>query len=346
MGNLIATIKRDGLIYLLAGTLTAIIGCLEYSGRSYSSIDEHPGFVYPDKPPMVNRSSLTKKLVQMDNYRTVVWVMGKIDEQTPILASELSAPRDALRPAGVRVIGLYAGPSSHWRNKLLSMLRSARANFICAVIEPPAIASIANWLTQNPLQLKPGLYVLNENHQVIAAHAPTLENATSLVAELMSQKPESVIAGRRPETVIRARFRTIELSSGKVLANIISEAPDPEKLAGDIARQLSVLTKPAGTIAVMPIRQFGPAGYDQGAAQALGPLLIRHLSKNGYKSIVGPEKANQVLSNLDLSPIAIEFDPARLAEQVTWHAIIVGSITYKKNSHFNQITTINASKQE
>ncbi|UCD28917.1 MAG: hypothetical protein JSV03_00075 [Planctomycetota bacterium] len=329
-------LKTSYLVVCLT-VLMPLTGCTEpinpanRTGPNNSTVG-HPGFVYPENPPLINRSSLAGLLRQLACRQTILWVISEIDEQTPILASDLSTDRDQLRLANVRVIGLYAGSPRNWNSKLLPMLRSAGANFICTVIEPPARAGIANWLNQKTQQMQSGLYLIDESQHIIAQLPPLPNNAKSLVADLTESKHPSIATQPASNIIIQARIRLISLADGRIIASIAADAPNFEILTEDIARELSRQIKPTGTVAVLPIRRLGDP-HPQSAS--LGTALPAYLTGHGWPSVVGADKTNKMLSKLDLSAMAIEFDPLRLANHVSWEAVIAGTVTCSSSSTNN-----------
>ncbi|MHC4799166.1 MAG: hypothetical protein ACYTF1_21230, partial [Planctomycetota bacterium] len=279
--------KRANLLLILSALAgLALAGCQDpaSTGRARPSAltGQYPGYVYPDKAPLVNRSTLTGLLKQFATDRIILWVMDDINHQTPEVASVLSAQRAALRSAGVRVVGLYSGPPREWQSQLKPTLRRAKANFTCAVIEPSAIESIANWLTNNPLELEPSLYVLDKYQHVITQLPPTPYQAKSLVADLTDSGIGSITIQPASRPIMQARIRLIELKSGNTLATVTSGAPNPDLVAKDIAQQLSTQIKPTGTVAVLPIRRLGNSlKNEKSLSQSLGPYLYSYLTEYG-----------------------------------------------------------------
>jgi len=329
---------RPGATRLVVAGLTwTMMGCLEPGGPARPAAGSAgpagggqfalPAYVYPDRPPTVDRRSLGALLTGLDEDYAVLWVMVGINDESAATATALSDKRHSLRAAGTSLVGLYTGPPSQWGPALLPMLRGAGANFVCVVVAPPARAGLAAWLTGNPRQFQPGLYVVDRSDRVVARFGAGPDGVAAMIADLNAGRlvPASRGAWAGPE--LHARVRLIELCSGKVIARATADAADAEVLVSALAHQLAATVRPAGTVAVIPIRRVG--AREPGAdvvASSPGSLLADHLARRGWPSVVGPASAGRTLAELRLGALEVEFAPSRLAPRVAWEAMVVGSV--------------------
>ncbi len=315
---------------LLGVAALAATGCLDPGSQTApAGLDQvqSPAYAYPERAPLVDRSSLGTLLTRLDSDYTVLWVLGEIGEETGATAAALSNERDALRAAGMSVVGLYAGPSSRWGPEVVPMLRSAGANFACAVIAPPGAAGLAAWLAGDPGRCAPGLYMVDRSQRVVARLDADPDKVAATIEDLASRRvPLSQPALLGGDTLL-VRVRLIELTTGGVLVRATAEAADPAVLAADLGGQLVAAVRPAGTVAIVPIREVGPAtAGTAGAGGSLGSLLTGELARRGWPRTVFPESTARTLATLGLTAMEVEFDPSRLADQVPWEAVLVGSI--------------------
>lgn len=128
-----------------------------------------PRFVYPSDPPVVGLEDLRAALVRLDTP-VLLWVFERADRQPE--ARLLARQRDELRPAGVSVFGLFAGPPEEWRTGVTAMLKNADANFPCAVLDPSERAAVVAWLRGASSERADGVYALSRGLRVLASSPP------------------------------------------------------------------------------------------------------------------------------------------------------------------------------
>jgi len=315
-------------------------GCLEPRPQAHktdhrresSRIPDRSIHIYPDRPPIVNRESVEHLLTQLGCSKIILWIFHGIDENASQWASKLAKSQEQLRRTNIRIAALYAGPPSDWDTVLVPMFRGIHANFICAVIEPPAKASLAAWLTGDPRQLKSGLYVVDRCKRVTDRYYLTSDNLEQWMTQLAKGETQSNISRTESQTRFHARIRLIELSTGKVLAHAVSDAIRLEAVADDLAAQLSNQMKAPHTVAVLPFRWVSQSEPNLRDRLALGKLLSRQLAaRYEWPSVIEPEITLKILRKNDLTPMAVEFAPSRLAERASWEWIIVGSLRFSQS---------------
>ena len=315
---------------VVVAALTATTACLDPVPPAEQAEPTEvvpPGYAYPDRPPLVDHSSLGALLARLDRDHTILWVMGEIGEETGATAAILSDGRDALRAAGLSVVGLYAGPPSRWRSVVVPMLRDAGANFVCAVIEPPAAAGIAAWLAGDARTFGPGLYVVDRSQHVVARFGGDPDGVAATIARMASRGAPAPPPAPIAANTLLVRVRLVEPSTGRVIVRATAEAADPAVLVRDLAQRLTAAFQPTGIVAVAPIRRVGLAVVGAaGPDDSPGHLLAEELTRRGWRWTIFPESTTVVLATLGLTPMQVEFDPSRLAGRLSWEAILVGSI--------------------
>lgn len=168
-------------------------GCVQFdpSGSRAASQPAPIAFVYPPTPPMVGEDELRNLLVRMDARRTVLWVFEDATVSGPT-AQALAAGRDALRSRGIALLALYNGPPSDWSNRVVPMLKTSGANFICAVADPPRRPALGKWLSANPTSPTNGIYVLSADRRVITQTDGDPDAARRLVDALAKSQQQRV----------------------------------------------------------------------------------------------------------------------------------------------------------
>ena len=128
---------------------------------------------------------------------------------------------------------------SHWQTDLLPMLRAARANFVCAAVDPPARENMTYWLAGQPRSLEAGLYVVDRSQRVLAHLCPRPAEVKATVGRLVDGTHAVFSAQPMEGESLWARVRVVELATGEVLAKATAEAPDAATLGGQLAQQLA-----------------------------------------------------------------------------------------------------------
>jgi hypothetical protein len=310
--------------------LVAIVGCQhnQLNKACPESPAYYPAFVYPPHPPIVDRQKLEQLMARLDGEITILWVMGRDWEKVRSTAEVLSRNRHAVQQFGGQIIGLYTGQSRDWTPQVVPALKSAGGNFPCAVLAPPAKAGMAAWLTGDPRQIRPGLYVVDRLQRVVCSYRPDSQAVKTLIEDLTKG---GILEKLRRQEVFCIRARLIRLADGKVLANAVSEADKTDILASDLAGQLTGAVSNPGVVALIPFRRIGHDGGQWRAIWSTFAIeLTELLQANGWPAIVEGRPVQKVLAQRGLTAMSVEFDPSRLATRVSWRAILVGSIEQRK----------------
>lgn len=308
--------------------LCAIVGCppTDSSTLDRKPAATRPSYVYPDTPPVVDRQSLDAFLVQLGGDLTVIWVIGDSADEGGATAAALAEARDELKAHNCPMVALYTGPARQWWPQVVPMLQAAGANYPCAVVAPPAFSGMAAWLAGNTRHRQPGIYVVDRLERVIGRFGAKPKEVRAMVGQVTSGE---LVKNLQNQSMLCVRLRLIQLAGGEITASAVSNAADVNTVAQDLARQLTT-SKPLGTVAMLPLRNIGePTPAEQEQNQMICERLHERLEAHGWASLVSTEAAARVLAELNLTPVAIEFDPSRLTPHVTWYGILVGSVEHR-----------------
>jgi hypothetical protein len=282
-----------------------------------------PAFVYPSEPPVVSAEALRSWIIRLDSAKTAIWVFDASSASAET-ARLVAAYRDALRSRRSALIGLYTGAPSDWGSRVVPLLRSADANFPCAVVEPGQGPGIGVWLASQPSGPPPGLYVLSAERRVVA-RATDDASLRSLLEGMAGTTPSTRPADVRPRWL--ARVRIVELASGRVLARAEAQADDPSRLARLISGELTRSLASPPPLAIAPLRQIGPAereSHDQ--SLLFSEQLGRELAAAGWQNLIPVQTVGETLKTLGRGPLSAEFDPGELSTQTHWQALLVGTM--------------------
>ena len=310
-----------------------LIGCAGLAGCSQwptapqpeaASSPALPAFVYPADPPVVSAETLRSWIIRLDSAKTAIWVFDAATASADT-ARLLADSRDALRARQTALISLYTGLPSDWASRVVPLLRSADANFPCAVIEPGQGPTIGVWLASHPSVPPPGLYVLSAERRVIARAIGDEATVRNLLDGLAGNVPASQPGDTRPRWL--ARVRIVELAGGRVLARAEAEADAPSRLARLIAVELSKSLPSPPALAVAPVRLIGPAErHTNDSGILFSHRLGEELAAAGWQNLIPVQTVDEMLKASGHGPLSAEFDPGALSAQTDWQAILVGTI--------------------
>lgn len=305
-------------------------------------------YQYPPTPPVMDAASL-QEFVNQYRHQTVVLTFWA--SWSPASRSDLSSLADfqeELYADGVRVIACTFDPPGEWASRVVPILQSARANFPCVVIERSARLDIGRWLDNDWQFDLPARFVLDSEGRVAfkaiggETFHKALDEARSLTgnrttnAMRVSVTDESTasirpaLASDAPVAIgpVSLRVRLINVSTGEAesLPIITSQTGDPDSLASELVSYLADRFDRTNNqrIAVLPFaptsRRTTASEYGRQTAAQVEAVLRR----KGFYDLVGPTATQNMIDDLGLSALSIDYDPTIARRRLGVDFLVIG----------------------
>ncbi len=289
-------------------------------------------YQYPLSPPVLDAAGLKAFVGQFRNNVVVLHFWASWSPRSREDLARLAFAQSDLREDGLRIVACSFDLSEEWTTRTVPILQGAGANFPCVLIPRSARAELRDWLSHDWNQELPARFVLDASGEPDEAFFA----GTSIDAALA--RARRILDGERWMTrasavtpaggTLRLRTRLINVASGEFEALPAAFAINGgvHQLAEPIVSYLSArLDRSADQrIAVLPFassadrRQAGPLG--NGAARA----ILDGLRERGFSDPMEPDEVQQIVSDIGLDALALDFDPSAVRGRIAADYLLIG----------------------
>lgn len=338
-------LARSARALLVLGT-TVGVGACKPAGSAPATITQAPEakltseaespaytYRYPARPPVLNVDGLK---AFTERFRHHVLILEFWASWSPRSREEITLLADMetrLHYKGLRVIACTLDSPDDWSGRTVPLLQAAGANFPCVVVSREARREIKDWLAPGWSYDLPARFLIDRDGRIISrtfSDTP-LATVTSLVHQTLSDDDGHVAALTTlgdDGTALRAKLVNVGTGEWESLPAALSDAPDAERLAEEIAAYVAARLDRANNqrIAILPF----PPSTNRRTASPFGTETARQirgsLRRRGFFDLVGPVEAKRMISHAGISAMAIDYDPSLTRGRLGVDYLIIGWI--------------------
>lgn len=303
-------------------------------------------YQYPPTPPVLDAASLREFVDQYRNHTVIVAFWASWSPTSRAELAPLARLQEETYASGLRVIACTFDPPGEWASRVVPILQSERANFPCVVIPRDARIEIGNWLAEDWSYDLPARFVIDSDGRVAfrsfggSTLANTIAEARRLttgdtedytrVSAASEGSAQTAIADETTTvgSAVTLRSRLINVSTGEAesLPVIYSESGNAELIAAEVSRYLADRIDRANNqrIAVLPFAPTRQRNQPTRYGREVASRVEAGLRREGFYDLMGPTSAEHMLSDVGLSPLAIDYDPTLARRSLGVDFLIVG----------------------
>lgn len=295
-------------------------------GDNPDLVDVRAGYRYPIDAPVTDSAGVRAMIDRARGRVVLLYFWTRLSEGARSELRQLAVLQNRLHGEGLSVIACSLDDAAEWQRQIRPLLASVRGNFPCVVVPEISREPLRNWLAPNWRYECPMRFVIARDGRVVAALPPDEPFARVL------QTVENVVlgsssGGARSEPA-HAGELTIKLIDVRAGRTIVTFPPlkydDPTAIDAQADGVAQRVTSRTDRVAVLPfVTRAEPTQLNDDGLRA-AERFARCLRVAGLPDLVEPRESWQRLSDLRLSPMTIDFDPADLARRWPVDYVVLG----------------------
>jgi hypothetical protein len=322
---------------LLAGGCTSLSYYVQPSESGHPTRPHPPlepvRYVYPEDPPIGDLPALERLLSNYQHQGQVVlvdfWsIRNPRSRDRCGLTIDLARK---FRPYGLQCVGVLFDHAGLWQTDIAPFLRSVGCSYPCVLVPSAARAEVIAELGYEWNGTLPAILLFDRDGGLAAEIVETASPGE------IEQITEEVLKGQRPPVRtarsarggVSARARMLDLGTSKTLAASNSEWPtlgDLQQTAQAIANRCEVnIDWSNARVAVLPFTILGRVERPD-AGKELADAVAKILAARHPEAMVDRAGANAALTEYEMTPLGVEYDPTTLASKTGWTHIITGTL--------------------
>jgi hypothetical protein len=293
--------------------------------------------VYPEDPPVARADALQDLLAGYRRQAKVVLI--------DVWSMSNDASRDRFgffvdlhlqhRASGLQCVAVAFDHPGRWFGEIAPFLRSVRCSYPCVIVPPSGWGEVVGRLAYEWDGSIPAVLVFDRDGRLAAEMVgqPAISKIRQVVEDVLAGRHKPIELPRRPTGgLVTARSRLLDLEAGKTVARSRSQGAstdDVEAMAAAIAgRCEATIDWSNARVAVLPFTILGRAVRPE-TGKLLADAVARILMAAHPNAIVNRQEADALLTQHQLTPLGVEYDPAVLSGKVNWTHIITGTIRWR-----------------
>ncbi|MBN2562740.1 MAG: redoxin domain-containing protein [Phycisphaerae bacterium] len=285
---------------------------------------------YPDAPPVLDAEGLRAFVGRFKQHVVVLDFWASRSRRSRVEISELARIQERFEDEGCQVISCNLDEPGCWSTQTVPILQGAGATFPCVVIRHDAKPAIRAWLAPEWSYDLPARFIMDRRGQVVvkALSATPVQSVERQVCRLSQMGSDTARVARLPDGAVALRVKLIDVRAGRgeSIPEVAVETADPRRLASQVADIMaSRIDRTANPrIAIVPFA----ASNDRRRAQAFGleaaRRVVEALRRRGHHDLITPERAQRMIDDARMTPMAIEFDPSQIQRRFPCDFIVIG----------------------
>jgi len=294
---------------------------------------------YPDQPPVLDAAGLNDLVAR---FQHDVILLDFWSAATPRCREEMPTLvrlQQELDDSRFQVVSANLDRPDDWSRRTVPILHGLRAGYPCVVVEERALPDVRAWIAA-PWDFNTPARVLLDRHgriaDVMLADTPIQEVETRARQLVLADDPRT-IGGALSATAAALQTRLINVRTGEweSLEDVMADPADPRQLARLLVAQVRDKIDRSNNprIAILPFpsvtsrTRAGPLG------QATATAVEAELRRAGFFDLIPPDRTERQIRSIDLSTIAIDFDPARVKGRLNGDYLLIGWLKGNVEDH-------------
>lgn len=325
---------RRPALFLAISTLVGFTACadntFQVQGRAPSNAPAQSSYPYQYLPeaPVLNLAGLQDFVGRFRHHVILVDVWASWSQRCRSEMSALAKIRSELEEAGFYVVSINLDSPDRWKSQTVPLLHAANANYPCVVAAPEAKPDLRLWLAPDWDLDLPARFLIGRRGEILAqmlADTP-LSVVEQRCLDAVRGGPVAATPVRHDGVSLRAKI--IDVSAGRAVAipEIIVESPDPGLLAARITPQVLRHLGPEKTqrIAILPFASSEDRAHPGPLGRQTAAVIGDQLRQAGHYDLLVGHDAEQMISELGLTPMTIDFEPALIKGRGTASFVVLG----------------------